>query len=121
MKSPLINKSEKKMNGTLMPLKIEVIAALDAANLLANTKRQGIYRPYIPVVLASLKKLDQDQHIKFHTPQIVGRTQEQNCKRLMSVINVALRELKINQRLRHIAETDLLVSERVNWGTDTAN
>lgn len=121
MKNPLINKTAKKLNGTLMPLNIEVIPDTEAANLLAQVKRNGIYRPYMHIVVATLKSLQGDKHIKFHTPQIVGRTQEENCKRLMSVINVALKSSGVNHRLRHVTDTDLLVSEPVSWGSDKDN
>lgn len=121
MRNPLKNKTAKKANGTISSLKIEVIPADQAAALLMTVKRQGIYRPYIPTVVESLKRLAPEQHIQFHTPQIVGRTLDQNCKRLMSVINIALKTLKINHRLRHVTDSDLLVSEPINWGNIEKN
>lgn len=116
-----VTKSSRHVNGTTVPIKIEVIGTLDAATLLGNTRQRGTYARYIPQVINTLKKLGEEQHAKIHTPQIAGRTMDYNCKRSMSVINAALRERKINHRLRHVMETDLLVSEPFNWGADTDN
>lgn len=122
MRNPVApTKSGRKLNGTTGPINIEVISADMASALLANAKRQGIYRPHIPNVVAALRRLGPDEHIKFRTPAIQGRTVEQNCKRLMSVVNVSLKTLKINHRIRHVMETDILVSEPMNWGTDSDN
>jgi len=116
MRNPITSpKTDHRANGTIAPLKFETIESQELNELLANTKRQGIYRPYIAHVVEAIKKLSKDQGIKFHVPQIPGRTQEQNCKRLMSVINIGLKTLKINYRLRHVNDTDLLVSEKTEW------
>lgn len=117
MKNPLLSSTGRhlKVGGTLEPLNIAVLTHSEAVLLLQKTKRQGIYRPYIPNVLKAIQALKDDDHIAFHIPEINGKDKNFTGKHFMSVLNYALMKSNIPHRLRYVADENKLVSERVDW------
>lgn len=117
MRNPLLSSTGRhfKVGGTVEPLQISVLSHEAAVPLLQKTKRQGIYRPYVPHILKAIQALKDSDHIAFHVPVIKGKDGTFTAKHLMSVLNYALMKSKIPHRLRYVADENKLVSEKVEW------
>jgi hypothetical protein len=115
MKNALDTKTERKANGTIGKLDINVVGQTEALNLLGLVRRQGIYRPYIPVVCDAISKLGMGQSITFHVPVMPGKPAKVSSKRLMSTINMFMKRKQIPHRLRYVEEKNILISEKIDW------